>query len=176
MKFMPVDTHVTHLTYHTKKLVHFCYNFPMPEEPTATQEPTEPTSEVAAVSEPLATSPVAPESPIEAESAVPVNNDNEQISPTEARNPATEQTVQIEEVEGNKPVSEATTQPTAQMAGNEPLAEPESKSPIPTKTYKNHTKKNLTKAQLPIKEKKRKNQKKIIKALNNFLKFLSFLL
>ncbi|OGN21939.1 MAG: hypothetical protein A2915_01025 [Candidatus Yanofskybacteria bacterium RIFCSPLOWO2_01_FULL_41_34] len=138
----------------------------MPEEPTATQEPTEPTSEVAAVSEPLATSPVAPESPIEAESAVPVNNDNEQISPTEARNPATEQTVQIEEVEGNKPVSEATTQPTAQMAGNEPLAEPESKSPIPTEAYKNHTHENLTKAQLTIQEKKRKKLEKIIEALN----------
>ena len=135
---------------------------------------------------------VAPEAPTEAESTVPVNNDNEPVSPVEPENPVPEQTApssaegygraqQIEEVEENKVISEATTQPTAQMAGNEPfesthdkpLAEPEtknyqpeSKSGIPTETYKNHTHENLTKAQLTIQEKKRKKLEKIIEALN----------
>jgi len=150
-----------------------------PQNPTSTENsipasPQEPTPEAPippSTSEPVAMPPEATEAPMEAESTVPVNVDNLEISSVELENPAPEQ---IEKVEENKAVSEATTQPTAQMAGSEPfdsthdkpLAEPESKSQIPTETYKNHTHENLTKAQLTIQEKKRKKLEKIIEALN----------
>jgi len=160
---------------------------PIPEEnsvPVSSQEPVAEAPIPLSTSESVAVPPEALESPREAESAVPVNNDNAEISTPEAQNPTPEPTApssaegygraqQTEEIEKNKPVSEATTQPTAQMAGNEPLAEPEtknyqpeSKSQIPTETYKNHTHENLAKAQLTIQEKKRKKLEKIIEALN----------
>src|SRR3989344_8516398 len=148
----------------------------IPEEisiPVSPQEPMADAPIPARTSELAPTPPQAPESPMEAESAVLVNNDNGEITPHEAQNPELEQTAQIEEVEENKSVSEATTQPTAQMAGNEPLAEPETKNyqpeskfQIPTETYKNHTRENLTKAQLTIQEKKRKKLEKIVETLN----------
>ena len=141
--------------------------------PTPTQEPIPDAPIPPSTSEQVEMPPEATEAPMEAVDVVPVNNDNGQISLPEAENPTLEQTAQMGEVEENKVVSEATTQPTAQMAGNEPLAEPEtknyqpeSKSQIPTETYKNHTRENLTKAQLTIQEKKRKKLEKIIEALN----------
>ena len=99
---------------------------------------------------------------------------NAEISPVEPENPALEQTAQTVNTSSNEALSETPATPTAQMAGNEPfesthdkpLAEPESKSQIPTETYKNHTHENLTKAQLTIQEKKRKKLEKIIEALN----------
>src|SRR3989344_2356056 len=149
---------------------------PIPEENSILASPQEPTIDAPlppSTSEPAPMPPETPESPAEAGSAVPVNNDSKQISTPEAQNSAPEQTAQIEEVEENKVVSEATMHPTAQMAGSEPLAEPEtknyqseSKSQIPTETYKNRTHENLTKAQLTIQEKKRKKLEKIIEALN----------
>ena len=79
-------------------------------QPPATPEPTEPTSIPPSISEQVEVPPVAPESPTKAESVVPVNDDIEQIEPESS---PTEQTAQIEEVEENKPVSEAPAQPTA---------------------------------------------------------------
>ena len=163
-----------------------------PQNPISTENPIPPSPQEPTLDAPIPPAdpeltpsvPVAPEAPMEAESAIPVNIDNGEISIPEAENPAPEQTApssaegyeraqQIEEVEENKLVSEVTTQPTAQMAGNEPLAEPEtknyqpeSKSQIPIETYKNRTHENLTKAQLTIQEKKRKKLEKIIEALN----------
>ena len=148
----------------------------IPEENPIPASPQEPIPEAPippSTSEPAPMPPETPESPTEAKSAILVNIDNEQTSTPEAQNPAPDQTAQIDNLNVNQPVSEATTQPTAQMAGNEPLAvpetkndQPESKSQIPTETYKNHTHENLTKAQLTIQEKKRKKLEKIIEALN----------
>ena len=160
---------------------------PIPEENSIPVSPQEPIIDIPVPpkdSVPAEVPSVAPEAPTEAESTVPVNNDNEPVSPVEPENPVPEQTApssaegygraqQIEEVEENKVLSEATTQPRAQMAGSELLAEPEtknyqpeSKSQIPTETYKNHTHENLTKAQLTIQEKKRKKLEKIVEYLN----------
>ena len=90
--------------------------------PTATQEPTPEAPIPPSTSEQASMPLVAPESPWEAESAVPVNIDNEPVSPVEPENQASEQTAQIEEVEENKPVSAAPIQATAQMPVIEPLA------------------------------------------------------
>lgn len=90
--------------------------------PTATQEPTESAPIPPSTSPETTSASVAPESPTEAGSAVPVNIDNEQIEPVEPETPAPEQTAQIEEVEGNKPVSKAPAQATAQVIVNEPFA------------------------------------------------------
>ena len=149
----------------------------IPEENPIPASPQEPIPEAPIpprTSEPAPMPPETPESPTEAKSAILVNIDNEQTSTPEAQNPAPDQTAQIDNLSVNQPVSEATTQPSAQMAGSEPfdsthdkpLAELESKSQIPTETYKNHTHENLTKAQLTIQEKKRKKLEKIIEALN----------
>src|SRR3989344_5576898 len=112
---------------------------PSPQEPIL-DAPIPPST-----SEPAPMSPETPEAPMEAESVVPVNIDNSEIITPEAQNSALNQTAQTDYSSSNKSISEATTQPTAQMAGNEPLAEPESKSQIPEETYKNHTRENLTK-------------------------------
>lgn len=89
--------------------------------PTATQEPTPEAPIPPSTSERTSMPPEAPNGPTEPESAVPVNIDNEQISPVEPENPAPEQAAQIEEVEENKPVSEAPAQSTAHIPVIEPL-------------------------------------------------------
>ena len=98
---------------------------PIPEEnsvPTASQEPTPKAPVPTASSESTPMSPQAPESPTEAESAVPVNNDNGQISLIEPENPAPEQTAQTENPSVNEPISEAPQTSTAQIPVNEPFA------------------------------------------------------
>ena len=96
----------------------------IPEENSAPPSPQEPTPDAPvslSTSEPVAVPPVAPESPTEAESAVPVNIDNEQISPVELENLAPEQTAQTDNSDSNQPSVEVPEQPTAQMGRNEPL-------------------------------------------------------
>jgi len=94
----------------------------MSEEPTPTQEPTEPAPIPPSTTEQVDVPPVAPEAPLEAESAIPVNVDNEQISPVEPENPAPEQTAQTENPSSNQPVSKAPVTPTAQIPVSEPFA------------------------------------------------------
>jgi len=98
---------------------------PIPEENSIPASPQELTPEVpipTSTSEQVAMPPQATEALTEAESAVLVNIDNEQISPIEPENPAPEQTAQTENPSVNESISEAPTQPTAQIPVNEPFA------------------------------------------------------
>ena len=94
----------------------------MSEEPISPQEPTPEAPIPSSIPEPVDVPPVVPEGPTEAESAVPVNIDNEQISPVEPENPAPEQTAQTENPSSNQPVSKAPVTPTAQIPVSEPFA------------------------------------------------------
>lgn len=89
--------------------------------PTVTPEPTEPTPVPPSTSEQVEVPPVAPESPREVESAVPVNNDIEQIEPTEA---VPEQTSKDSEAAYGAGGQEQVVPPTqtAQILVNEPFA------------------------------------------------------
>ena len=91
----------------------------MSEELTPTQEPTPEAPILPSTSEQVEVPPVAPEAPREAESAIPVNNDNSASSP---ENTSVEQTAQTENPSSNQPISEVTTQPTAQIPVIEPFA------------------------------------------------------
>src|SRR3989344_4481327 len=93
---------------------------PITEENSIPVNPEEPTADILippSTSEPAPMPPEAPEAPREVESTVPLNNDNAEITLSEAQKPEPEPTAQIEAVEENTPVSEAPTQPMAQMAG-----------------------------------------------------------
>src|SRR3989344_4999067 len=105
---------------------------PIPEEipqPPPPPEPPEPVSISPSTSAEPAMPPEVPEAPPEAESTIPVKDDNESISPengsVEQTAPADAEAVadrQTENPSSNEPVSEAPTQPTAQIPVIEPFA------------------------------------------------------
>ena len=89
--------------------------------PVSFQEPAVDAPIPPSTSEQVEIPPEVPESPREAESAITVNNDNEQISTSEAQNPEPEQTAQIDNSAVKEALSEAPKPETAQMGRNEPL-------------------------------------------------------
>ena len=151
--------------------------------PPSPQEPTEPALENTAHSEPSDAPPLAPEAPVDdfpvKSNDIPPSNS---ISTEAKNNQKTEEKSAQNEPEfelNSEPVSEpiqAIEPRTAQMAGNEPLAElepevieskpselktetqkpTEALPPLAVKTFRNTTKEKLAKAQLTIQNKKRK--------------------
>ena len=95
---------------------------PIPEENSILASPQEPTIDAPIppnTSEPAPVPPVTPESSTEDESVVPVNTDNPEIEPESS---SVEQTAPTENLSSNQPISEASTQPTAQVPVSEPFA------------------------------------------------------
>ena len=156
---------------------------PTPEEnpsPASPQEPTQPTPENGVHSEPSNMPSEAPEASREGFSDESNNIPPSDSTPTEAINEQKTEEKQAENEPKPEPVSEpvqAIEPSTAQMAGNEPLTEPEETEipepesnkpknetskpteatpPLAVKTFQNHTRENLAKAQLTIQNKKRK--------------------
>ena len=150
---------------------------PIPEENSIPPSPQEPMADAPILpidSEPAEVSPEATEASGEGFSAKSDNIPPSNSTSTEVVNEPKTEEKQGENESENEPVSEpvqAIEPSTAQMAGNEPLTEPEETEipepesnkpknetskpteatpPLAVKTFQNHTRENLAKAQLTI--------------------------